>query len=73
MCLSDGEGNENGSCEPCLVGEEWDALREELGTELVRGTRKSVPTIKHPQWLSGTLSGTVIHILLKVSEAPARP
>ena len=51
---------------PCLVGAIWDQLRAELGTELVRGNRKAIPTIKHPQWLSATLSGTVMHILLKV-------
>eukprot|EP00193_Tetraselmis_chui_P015583 CAMPEP_0177779206 /NCGR_PEP_ID=MMETSP0491_2-20121128/16441_1 /TAXON_ID=63592 /ORGANISM="Tetraselmis chuii, Strain PLY429" /LENGTH=1290 /DNA_ID=CAMNT_0019298685 /DNA_START=350 /DNA_END=4222 /DNA_ORIENTATION=+ len=66
MCLSDGTaGGENEHCGPCLVGEAWDLLRATLGTEEVRRARSTVPTIKHAQWLSSTLAGTVIHILLK--------
>jgi len=66
MCLSDGTaGGENEHCGPCLVGEAWDRLRATLGTEEVRRARSTVPTIKHAQWLSSTLAGTVIHILLK--------
>eukprot|EP00193_Tetraselmis_chui_P007165 CAMPEP_0177771456 /NCGR_PEP_ID=MMETSP0491_2-20121128/11602_1 /TAXON_ID=63592 /ORGANISM="Tetraselmis chuii, Strain PLY429" /LENGTH=1273 /DNA_ID=CAMNT_0019289007 /DNA_START=241 /DNA_END=4062 /DNA_ORIENTATION=- len=66
MCLSDGNtGGENGHCGPCLEGEAWDRLRAKLGTNEVRNSRSTVPTIKHAQWLSATLAGTVIHILLK--------
>jgi hypothetical protein len=71
MCLSDGTaGGENEHCGPCLVGEAWDRLRATLGTEEVRRARSTVPTIKHAQWLSSTLAGTVIHILLKVRDFP---
>lgn len=67
MCYTDEQGVENELCSPCLVGEPWDALREQLGSSFVSGKRRTVPVVKYGKWLSSTLMATVFRILLKVS------
>ena len=67
MCHTDLKGRENGYCQPCLVGERWDALRAELGTDQVRGFRRTVPTVKYSEWMSQTVMASAFRIILKVS------
>lgn len=66
ICNTDADGKENEHCTPCLVGPEWDALRTELGTELIKGYRSSVPTLKYSDWLSQTMATSAFRVLLKV-------
>eukprot|EP00951_Prasinocladus_malaysianus_P022845 scaffold192752_cov48-Prasinocladus_malaysianus.AAC.1 len=65
MCAADSLGHENAYCGSCLVGPKWDALRAELGTELIRGYRSTVPTIKYGEWISQTLMSSAFRIILK--------
>ena len=63
MCLVDGDGVEHGYCRRCLVGPEWDALRQELGTAHVR--RDTVPVLAAGNWPSSTMMATAFRILLQ--------
>ena len=66
ICAIGSTGRRSSACRQCLVGPQWDSLRQTLGTELVRGKRGEPVTIAMPNWTSGTLLASLFRILAEV-------
>jgi len=63
ICTIDDSGVRSEACKPCLVGAEWDQLREELGTAFVHGRRTTRLNIGLPNWNSATLLASAFRII----------
>ncbi len=66
MCVAGVDGRPNSFCEPCLVGERWDELRQKLGAYHAAKLRDSAVNLVYPEWLSGSLVSNAFRILLQV-------
>jgi hypothetical protein len=65
ICATGSDGRPNSHCEPCLVGERWDALRQKLGTRYAAEHRKSTVNVKYAEWLSASLISSAFRIVLQ--------
>ena len=66
ICTVDWDGAPRGACKKCLVGVEWDKLRQRLGTDLVAGKRSLRPVIVMNDWKTHELLATVLRIISEV-------
>jgi len=49
----------------CLVGPQYDAIREQIGYDLVAGNRSFVPTLEIHDWTAHAIQTTMFRILLQ--------
>mmetsp|Transcript_36845 Transcript_36845/g.103958 ORF Transcript_36845/g.103958 Transcript_36845/m.103958 type:complete len:294 (+) Transcript_36845:371-1252(+) len=63
MCMVDAELKRSPACQPCLVGERWDELRQVIGTKYVQGRRKISPSIAISDWAAHILQSSIFRIL----------
>jgi hypothetical protein len=70
MCAFGSDGLPNSHCDPCLVGERWDELRQDLGTYLVAEHRNFEVKVAYAEWLSASLVSSAFRIVLQASIIP---
>ena len=69
--MVDSKLQRSSACKPCLVGKEWDDLRETIGTQYVKGHRKLVPSIANSDWPSHIMMSAMFRIIAEVSTPPS--